>query len=90
MRLPLRGRHGLSDDIHGRFNRSLTHELLLHFHRRSGLIEPRAVGVPEGMPTDQVYFSRAPESLAAEKQKQELPLKKAKAVRTTGTSSFAY
>jgi len=30
----------------------MTHEFLLHLHRRSGLIEPGTIGVAERMPPD--------------------------------------
>ena len=30
----------------------MTHQFLLHLHRRSRLIEPRAIGMAEGVPTD--------------------------------------
>ena len=55
--LPLRGRHRLPVDIHGRLNRRVTHEFLLHFHGRSGLVQPRTIGMAEGMPTNRTELS---------------------------------
>ena len=54
---PLRGRHRLSVDIHGRLNRRVTHEFLLYLHRRSGLVQPRTIGVAERMPTNRAVLS---------------------------------
>ena len=36
----------------------MTHQFLLHFHRSSGLVQPRAVRVAERMPTDLSEFPR--------------------------------
>jgi hypothetical protein len=49
---PLRGRHRLSVDIHRRLDRRVTHQLLLHLHRRAGLVQPRTVRVAERVPAD--------------------------------------
>ena len=44
---PLRLRHRLSIHVHRGLDRGMTHEFLLDLHRRSGLVQPRAIRVAE-------------------------------------------
>src|ERR1700677_1485504 len=50
VRFALRVCHRPSVDVHRRLDRSVTHQLLLHLHRSARLVEPRTVGMAEGMP----------------------------------------
>jgi hypothetical protein len=45
-------RHRSFIDVHRHLDLSMTHEFLLHFHRRAGLVKPGAIGMAEGMPAD--------------------------------------
>jgi hypothetical protein len=57
VRLPFGAHQSISVDVHRGRDLGVAHQLLLHPNRRSGVVQPRPVGVAEGVPPHAAVLS---------------------------------